>query len=373
MAEDKWRADVVGSMLRPPELVEARKSFRAGKLAPDEYAAVEDEAVDSALRIQEEAGVDVVTDGEMRRDIFFDFFVSGMDGLSPIPSYTVVFRDDRGNDKAHEVTVPFSVTEQIRPHPCPALKEFDYARTRTDKPIKVTLPSPTLVLGFYAKEHSSDAYPDPFDLVADAAAAVNGWIDELVDAGCRHIQIDAPELAEVFADEAIREEYRGRGISPETMMEVGPEVLASLAERDRPGLTLAVHLCKGNGTQSWIAEGGYEALSEALFARAERFDAFHLEYDDERSGSFEPLANLPDETLAVLGLVSTKWKKLEDPDALRARIEEASRFHPMDRLAIATQCGFASAAETAEDRKITPQVQAEKLKLVADVARSVWG
>jgi 5-methyltetrahydropteroyltriglutamate--homocysteine methyltransferase len=139
------------------------------------------------------------------------------------------------------------------------------------------------------------------------------------------------------------------------------------------GAVLGVHVCKGNGTQSYIARGGYEDICREVFRRAEGFDVFLLEYDDERSGSFEPLRHLPDDKVAVLGMVSTKWVQLEDPDVLRGRIDEAARFHPRERLALATQCGFASASETAEQRKITDSVQEAKLALVADVARSVWG
>jgi len=365
-----YHAEVVGSLLRPPELVEARQAMRAGNLAPGDYAAIEDRAVDEALRIQEEAGVDVVTDGEMRRDVFFDLFIRGFTGLSMIPGIVVRFHGDQ-EETAMEFQIPFTVTERITAMPCPALAEFAYARQHTDKPIKVTLPSPTMSIGFY-NDHSKDAYPDPLELVSDAAEAVRGWMRELADAGCRYIQIDAPEVAELYADESIRADYRSRGIDVEALMDLAGESVASLGAVELPGVTKALHVCKGNGTQSWIAEGGYEALSEQVFRRASGFDVFHLEYDDDRSGGFEPLANLPDDKMAVLGLVSTKWTELEDPDDLRRRIDDAARFHPKERLALATQCGFASAAETAEERKITDQTQRDKLKLVADVAHSVW-
>jgi 5-methyltetrahydropteroyltriglutamate--homocysteine methyltransferase len=368
--ETIYRADVVGSMLRPPELIEARAAMRAGQLPPEQYRKVEDQAVDEALRIQEQAGVDVATDGEMRRDIFFGFFITGLTGLSPLPAYTVRFQGKTAED-AMAVTFPFSVTEKLSTRPCPALEEFAYASERTSLPVKVTLPSPMMILGFWS-EHSRDAYPDPFELATDAAGAVAGWMRELADAGCRYIQIDAPELNQQYADAAVRADCERRGISAERFLAVGTELVGSLADVDLPGVTVGLHVCKGNGTQSWIAEGGYEEFSRQVFKRASGFDVFHLEYDDERSGGFEPLRNLPDDKVAVLGLVSTKWVALEDPDVLRARISEAARHHPMDRLALATQCGFASAAETAEQRRITPQTQADKLRLIADVAHSLW-
>ena len=365
-----YRADVVGSLLRPDDLVQARAQLFEGRLAPDAFERVADRAVDEALRLQESAGVDVATDGEMRRAVFFDFFVSGLEGLSPLPAYTVRFHGRRPED-AMEVTIPFTVTERIRPRVCPGVAEFRYASARTSLPVKVTLPSPMMILGFW-NERSRDAYPDPFELASDAATAVRGWIRDLADAGCRYIQIDAPELAEAYADEHVRAEYEQRGISAERFLAVGTELVCGLGDVDLPGVTLAMHLCKGNGTQSWVAEGGYEALAGEVFRRAAGFDRFLLEYDDDRSGSFEPLRHLPDNTVAVLGLVSTKWTELERADALLARIDDAARFHPRDRLAVATQCGFASASETAEQRRITPETQTAKLRLVAEVARTAW-
>jgi 5-methyltetrahydropteroyltriglutamate--homocysteine methyltransferase len=365
------RADVVGSMLRPPRLVEARRAMRAGEVEPEDYRAIEDAAVDEAIRIQERAGVDVVTDGEMRRDIFFDFFISGLSGVSFIPAQTIRFHGHREDD-GMEVTIPFSVTERIEARACPAVAEFAYARERTSLPVKVTLPSPMMILGFYG-DASREAYPDPFDLAIDAAAIVRRWIGELADAGCAYIQIDAPELAEAYVSDDIRKDYAARGIDPTRFLELGTELVAGLAEAERGDALLGMHVCKGNGTQSWIAEGGYDAFAENVFRRAAGYDVFHLEYDDERSGTFEALQHLSDDKIAVLGLVSTKWVALEDPALLRARIEEAARYHPLEHLALAPQCGFASAAETAEARKVTEATQVDKLRLVAEVAHEVWG
>ncbi len=367
-----YRAEVIGSMLRPSYLVEARAELRAGKLDQDAYKAIEDRAVDEALRLQKDAGVDVVTDGEMRRDIFFDLFVNGMDGFSHERAWTVQFHQ-QDTDVAFEVDIPFTVTEKVKPRSSPALAEFLACKDRTDLPVKMTLPSPTLIAAFWSAEKSRGAYPEPFALFADAAEALRTWVQELFDAGCRYVQIDAPEFNEVYADPRIRAEYEERGIDVERFKSDGAELLAQVADVKRDeGTVLGLHVCKGNGTQSWIARGGYEDICREVFRRAEGFDTFLMEYDDARSGSFEPLRHLPDDKVAVLGLVSTKWRKLEDPAELRARIDEAAGFHPKDRLALATQCGFASAAETAEQRKITDEVQAAKLRLVADVAHSVW-
>lgn len=367
-----YRADVVGSMLRPAWLLDARQQFRAGTMAPEAYEEIEDRAVSEAISIQERAGVDVVTDGEMRRDIFFDLFPNGMSGFSRAVGYTVRFRGKRPQD-AMEVQVPFAVTDRIRPRSSPALKEFLAARDRTERPLKVTLPSPMLIGGFWSPEQSGAVYPDPFALFAESAEVVRGWVRELFDAGCHYVQVDAPEFNEVYADARVRAEYESRGIDPARFKAEGAELLNYVAGVSRPpGTRLGLHLCKGNGTQSWIAEGGYEDICREVFKRADDFDVFHLEFDDERSGSFEPLRHLPDDKVAVLGLVSTKWQALEEPDLLSNRIQQAAAFHPRQRLALATQCGFASASETAEQRKITPEVQAAKLRLVAEVAHSVW-
>jgi 5-methyltetrahydropteroyltriglutamate--homocysteine methyltransferase len=367
-----YRADVVGSMLRPRELVDARAGFRAGTVAEEACRAVEDHAIDAALRIQEAAGVDVATDGEIRRDLFFDFFVSGAEGITPGDGWVARFRNAE-SEEAMAVKMPFVVTGKLQATGSPGLAEYLYARERTHLPVKVTLPSPTAVTPFWTKQASSDVYPDVFELVADATEIVRGWVAELAEAGCPYIQIDAPELNALYADERIREEYAQRGISPERYMAEGAERLGDVAKVDlSAGTTLAVHVCKGNGTQSWIAEGGYEDIARDVFKRASGFDRFLLEFDDERSGSFEPLRHLPDDKVAVLGLISTKWTALEDRELLQRRIEEAARFHPRDRLAISTQCGFASAAETAEQRKITEQTQLDKLRLVAQTARAAW-
>ena len=272
------------------------------------------------------------------------------------------------------VTIPFTVTEKLRPLASPGLAEYLYGRVEpTMLPVKITLPDPTLALTFW-KEGSSDAYPDPMDLVADATELVRTWVRELAEAGCPYIQIDAPNLVQLYVDGRVRAEYTERGISPERFMAEGTEYINEVTKVETPaGTVLGIHVCKGNGTQSWIAEGGYEDFARDVFKRASGFDVFHLEYDDERSGSFEPLRHLPDDKVAVLGLISTKWTALEDELELEARIKDASRFHPIDQLAIATQCGFASAAETAEQRLITDQTQEEKLSLVARTARRVWG
>ncbi|HVJ28184.1 MAG TPA: cobalamin-independent methionine synthase II family protein [Vicinamibacterales bacterium] len=362
-------------MVRPPQLMKARQQMRAGQLSEADYKAIEDEAVDEALRIQEDAGMDVVSDGEMRRDIFFDFAVTGMEGAAMVGGNAVRFHGDTP-EAAMEVQVPFSITKRVQARNCPGLAEFEYAQAKTDLPVKVTVPSPTILLtSFWNAEHSREAYPDPTVLEHDLDAVVRSWIAELIDAGCKYIQIDAPPTADFHSDRSALEMFaEGLRMNPDDLRELDLKMITELGNIDRPSdVTLAIHLCKGNGTQAWIAEGSYDVLAESGgMARLGGYDAVHFEFDDERSGGFEPLAALPDNVVAILGLVTTKWAKLEDPAELKERIRAAAEFHPLDRLALAPQCGFASASETAEERKLAPQTQADKLKLVADVAHEVW-
>ncbi len=358
-------------MLRPQELVDARAAMRAGTLPPGEYRVIEDRAVDTALEIQTTAGVDVVTDGEQRRDIFIDPFFTGMSGFSPIPAHMVEFHGAKPEDSIRFPT-PFSITEPITARSCPLLDELAYTTQHTTQPVKVTLPSPTMACNFWT-DASRGAYPDAFMLMQAVAEVFAGWMRELADAGCSYIQIDAPDMAEFFADGLnTRAQYGDEGVDPERFVEVAPAIIGELGAVSTPGAIKGLHLCKGNGTQAWIASGGYQALSERLFGFVEGFDVVHLEYDDERSGGFEPLTRLPDDKVAVLGLVSTKWNDIEDRETLKARIDEAARFHPKEQLALATQCGFASTAETAETKKIDLANQAAKLALVAEVAHEIW-
>ena len=368
-----YRADVIGSMLRPRELADARAAFHRGQLDRERLREVEDRAVDRALRIQEEAGVDVVTDGEMRRDIFFDFFASGTEGLVPHQGWVVRFHNTPGDD-AFQVQMPFAVTEKIRPRGSPALTEYEYARAHTELPVKVTVPSPTLISAFWAADVSADAYPDVFDLIADATAIVKHWIVELAQAGCRYIQIDAPELNEVYADPAVRRDYTARGISPERFMAEGAAFLNEVTRVDLPaGTVLGVHVCKGNGTQSWIAQGGYEDIARDVFSR--------------RTGSTCSCSStttngrVRSSRCAICPTTRSRYSGWSRRNGRRSRTRtccagESKRRAPISHStssALATQCGFASAAEVAEQRMITEQTEVDKLRLVAQTARSVWG
>jgi 5-methyltetrahydropteroyltriglutamate--homocysteine methyltransferase len=333
-------------------------------VTPDELRGLQDRAIDDALAMQERAGLDVVTDGELRRVQFFDQFVVGIDGLAPGPGGSAKFHSDDGHTV--EFRVPVCVQSKITATRSLALEEFGYIKDRTAKTIKVTLPSPLLLMTVWNDELSRAAYTDPFELFADGARLIREQIVALRDAGCEYVQVDAPELIQGFADPDVQAQRSGAGIDPERFKAEGIEYIN--AALDVPGIRRAVHLCRGNYAGMWTARGGYEDLARRCFARAPNVDVWMMEYDDDRSGGFEPLRELPDDKVAVLGLVTTKRQALEDADRLTARIEEAARFHPREQLGISTQCGF----ESGTNAPLNAEQQEAKLRLVADVAHSVW-
>jgi 5-methyltetrahydropteroyltriglutamate--homocysteine methyltransferase len=244
------------------------------------------------------------------------------------------------------------------------LEEFGYLNRKTEREIKVTLPSPLLLMTVWNDDLSRAVYRDPFELFADGAELIREQIVRLRDAGCGYVQIDAPELIQGFADEAVQAERAREGIDPERVKAEGIEYINAQV----PGIKRAVHLCRGNYAGMWNARGGYEELARRCFDRAPNVDVWMMEYDDDRSGGFEPLRDLQDEKTAVLGLVTTKRPALEDGATLRARVAEAAHFHPLEHLGISTQCGFESGTHAPLDAA----GQEAKLKLVADVAREIW-
>ncbi|MGH7291298.1 MAG: cobalamin-independent methionine synthase II family protein, partial [Myxococcota bacterium] len=245
---------------------------------------------------------------------------------------------------------------------------FSYARARARLPLKVTVPSPLILYGLWNPRYSTAAYDDAFAMFADAAEVGRSEIAELAALGCEHIQVDAPELA-TLVDPRVRDWAESLGMPAERMLTEGIDLINSMVDGIE-GVRLGIHLCRGNNGGMWMASGGYDYIAEALFARATAFDAYLLEYDDARSGSFEPLAKAPDDRQIVLGLVSTKQADEETPSALIARVEEAARHFPLQQLGLSTQCGFASVAD---GNPLSEEAEERKLRLVADVAEAVWG
>jgi 5-methyltetrahydropteroyltriglutamate--homocysteine methyltransferase len=365
-----YRADIVGSLLRPQYLKVAREQYESGQLAAAAYKEIEDRAVDQAIAMQEGAGLDVVTDGELRRHTFIDQLTEAVEGLTPDPGdgdhIPVPFHDEAGQVKS-VFTIPLSVTDRLRRRRMMTTEEFAYARGRARRPVKVTLPSPLMLFLVWSPRRSRDAYGDPFGLFADGLRLMREEAEELARMGCRYIQVDAPDFGQLV-DQAQREAWERAGIPVDRVFSEGADMLNELAAI--PGVTFGLHLCRGNYDSDWISSGAYEAISKQLFQRATNYDVFLLEYDDERSGSFAALSDVPDDKVVVLGLVSTKFDRMEPPDQLAARIGEASRFFPREQLALSTQCGFASAGP---GNAISEDVQQNKLRLVGEVAGRVWG
>jgi 5-methyltetrahydropteroyltriglutamate--homocysteine methyltransferase len=245
-------------------------------------------------------------------------------------------------------------------------EEFAYARGRTERALKVTLINAQQAAAYYDAEKSRGAYPNVEAYLADVVDVLRTEVDELVRLGCTYIQLDAPQYAGLI-DPQIREGYRQRGTDPDRLLDRCIE-LDNAVIGDHPGVTFGLHLCRGNNQSMYYASGGYEPVSR-VFERT-RFDRFLLEYDDQRSGGFEPLAHVPEDRTVVLGLVTTKKPALESADALKHRIDEATRYVPLERLALSPQCGFAS---TEAGNALGEADEAAKLKLVAEVARDVWG
>ncbi|MFY9808244.1 MAG: cobalamin-independent methionine synthase II family protein [Pseudonocardiaceae bacterium] len=363
------RTDVVGSLLRPRELLEARQRQERGELRPSEFKRVEDAAVEAAIRLQEDAGLEVVTDGEMRRLSFQSQFTDAVGGFSDWDLDAFMWGDWHGDEVGDKriKRPPIAVLDRLRRHRFLSAEEFVYARGRTERIVKVTLPSPSLFANFYDPERSRGAYPTLESFLGDVAEILREEVDELVRLGCEYIQLDAPHYP-LLLDSGYRDFYASRGWPAERWLDLGVE-LDNIVFGERPGVTFGFHLCRGNQQSRWLVEGGYDWLAQRLFPRV-RAERLLLEYDDERSGGFEPLAAVPEDKTIVLGLVTTKTGRQETVDELDARIREAARHVPLERLALSAQCGFATSIL---GNALSPADQEAKLRTVVATAERVWG
>ena len=359
------RAEVVGSMLRPAYLRDARPKWEAGELSTSEFKAIEDRAVDEVIALQENCGVDVVTDGEMRRFTFTGPLTDAIEGIEAVPGISWRWYGETP-DQDFDFQNRSSITGKLKLRRSLAIEEFVYARARATRPLKVTLPSPLVLTNWWNPDVSPQVYRDPFEMYADATAIVRREAEDLAALGCTYIQIDAPELA-TLVDERQWGFYESIGAPPERLLREGVELLNSIP--GVPGVTFALHLCRGNNQGRWMSAGGYERISQAVFAGAAHYDIFSLEYDDERSGGFEPLTDVPDDKIVVLGLVSSKKGALEDPTELTNRVAEAGAYYPREQLALSTQCGFGSIMH---GNDLSEAAQADKLRLVSRVAHDLW-
>lgn len=362
----QWRSETVGSLLRPPQLIDARRRLAAGELDPPEFKRIEDAAVQAAVALQEKAGLDVIADGEMRRESWISPFAEGFTGLDRAAGLAMPWRQDSGEQVQVASRRPVVVGRLGRRQSPVTHEEWVYLRGQTTRAAKVTMPGAEMAAAMYDDKLSRAAYPTRDDYHEHVVELLRWEVSELVRLGCRYIQFDSPQYG-ALTDPANRELFRQRGSEPDDLIDAGIEMDNAIID-GFDGVTFGLHICRGNAMSRHYAAGSYEPLTR-IFARSS-FDRFLLEYDDDRSGGFEPLREVPGDRVVVLGLVTTKRPDLEDTDVLRARIDEAGRYVPLDRLALSPQCGFASVLA---GNRITQAEQAAKLALVSEVANKVWG
>lgn len=358
-----YRSDVVGSLLRPAYLKEARDRFAAGNLTNAAFKQVEDRAVDECIDLQILAGMEVITDGEVRRYAFYGHLIDAVEGFDKYGGWAIPFRDEKGEQLV--LPRPVVVSKLRRKRPLCA-EEFTYVRARTTHPAKTTIISAQQAAAYYDSKKSTAAYATVDAYLADLVDILRDEVSELIRLGCTYIQIDSPQYTALL-DPDLREGYRQRGNDPDRLLDLSIE-MDNAVIGDHPGITFGLHLCRGNNQSKFYASGDYGPITKIF--RNTKFQRFLLEYDDERSGGFEPLRQVPADRTVVLGLVSSKKPNLESKDELKARIEAASAFVELERLALSPQCGFAS---TMEGNAVTAADQQAKLRLVAETAQEVWG
>jgi 5-methyltetrahydropteroyltriglutamate--homocysteine methyltransferase len=362
-----YRADHVGSFLRPKELLDAREMKRKGEITPEQLRKVEDGAIRDIVRFQEDLGLHGITDGEFRRAYFHIDFLEQLDGVETRGGLTAHFHSAKG-DIGFAPPV-LHVTGKVRhAHPI-QVKDFAFLKSVTKQVPKVTIPSPTM-LHFRGGRGaiSEQAYPDMQEFFDDVAAAYREEIRQLGAAGCTYLQLDDTNLA-YLCDPKLRESARARGLDPDDLPRQYARLInAAIAERPA-GMRICTHLCRGNFKSAWVAEGSYEPVAEVLFNEL-KVDGYFLEYDDPRSGDFSPLRFVPKDKTVVLGLVTTKLGSLESKDDVKRRIDEAAKFMPLEQMCLSPQCGFSS---TEHGNEILLEAQAAKMRLVVETANEVWG
>lgn len=332
------RAEVVGSLLRPRELVQARERLGRGEIGPPEFKRVEDAAVEAAIRVQEDAGLAVLTDGEMRRLSFQSQLTEAVEGFSDWELDAFLWGDWRGDEVGNKriERPPIAVVDRLRRRRFLCVEEFVYARGHTQRCVKVTLPSPSLFANFYDPQRSRGAYPSLESFLAEVTEILCEEVDELVRLGCEYVQLDAPHYP-LLLDPTYRDFYASRGWPAERWLELGLE-LDNTVIAERAGVVFGLHLCRGNQQSRWLVEGGYDWLAQRLFPRV-RAERLLLEYDDARSGGFAPLAAVPPDKTVVLGLVTTKTGRQETIEELQTRIHQAAHHIPLERLALSPSAG----------------------------------
>jgi 5-methyltetrahydropteroyltriglutamate--homocysteine methyltransferase len=364
-----FRADHVGSLLRPHRLVKARDSRAAGNISDEQLREIEDEAIAQVVRMQQDVGLQTATDGEFRRATWHMDFIYQIGGVTKAPgNLAVTFHNAAGD--IEWTPAALRVDSRLRMDKTIFEQDFLYLKSLAGASTpKLTIPSPNMV-HYRGGPAAIDpqVYPDIEEFWHDLSAAYADEVARVAALGCTYLQFDDTSLA-YLNDPSQRAEIAARGEDAEHLhLRYIRQVNDALAAKPA-GLTVTTHMCRGNFQSSWVASGGYDFVAEALFGEL-GVDGFFLEYDDERSGGFEPLRFVPPGKMVVLGLVTTKRGRLEDPDMLKRRIEEAARYVSLDQLCLSPQCGFSS---TVEGNALTYDEQVAKLELIVKVARDVWG
>jgi len=364
-----FRADHVGSLLRPEALKKARQDRAAGKISAEDLRSLEDAAIRRIIAQQEEVGLQSITDGELRREDFYtDFYVRGLGGVEVKMEKTEAFFVDH---EGRKIPVPFAQVVSRMKWRAPIYADhFRFLKAATKRTPKVTIPSP-IMLHFSCGSPAirKNAYPDMDVFWSDVVDAYHKEVQSLYDAGCRYLQVDDPPMA-TLCDPRFQDMMKARGDDPQHALDVLYPEIINRAFANRPaGLHLAMHLCRGNNQSGWFGEGGYDRIADVLFNKI-NMDSYFLEYESARAGNFEPLRFLPKNKTAVLGLVSSKLPQLEPRDLLKRRIDEAAKYIELDQICLSPQCGFASSTE---GNRLTEEDQMAKLRLVVEVADEVWG
>ncbi len=374
-----FRAEHVGSFLRPEKLLKARDAAGMGQTMFDLQDAkleestgalknIEDECIRELVALEEDIGLQVITDGEFRRNSWAYDFIAMIDGIELKPQVGGAFQAAFAGSGAKS-PIAHAVDKVKRRPGGLHLPNFQFLKDLTDRTIKITMPSPTLMYvrgGRSAVDQT--VYPDIEEYFEDVTGVYREEIAGLAEAGCTYVQIDNTDVA-FLCDPKFQEISRSLGWEPEEQLDI-QGMLINKSIRDKPAdMTIAMHMCRGNGAGNWMAEGGYEAVAQKLFSVFD-VDAFFMEYDTERAGGFEPLRYAPNDKLIVLGLVTTKTPENDDKETLKRRIDEAAQFVPVENLALSPQCGFASVAE---GNPITLDDQRRKLELILETAEEVWG
>jgi 5-methyltetrahydropteroyltriglutamate--homocysteine methyltransferase len=357
-----FRADQVGSLLRPKELAQARAGFKQGLISGERLAELEDIHIRNAIQKQEAVGLQSITDGEFRRDWWHLDFLTQLDGVAAVANPGPKFGGTGEQPPIPSVTGKVGCSKPIM------VGDFIFLKQNTKHTAKLTIPSPAMLhLRGGRGSISKAVYPDLAEFWADTAAAYRKAIRQFADAGCTYLQLDDVSFS-YLCDPKIQETARRNGDDPAALPRTYADAV-SAALADRPaGMSVTMHTCRGNFKSSWVASGGYEPVAEAMFSSA--VDAFFMEFDSERAGGFEPLRYLPKGKKVVLGLMTSKSPVLEEKDFVKRRIDEAARYLPLENLCLSPQCGFSS---THHGNRLSEDEQWRKLERVVEVARDVWG